>query len=188
MNSLWRDCSALLLTRALWVLYFLLMHHILTVLSDSVEYKHLHCPILSVLRTVHVVLYFFVLVCLSPINVVLFPLYVIGPLEFLLHGQLSWQPHSVCETWGSEESGVSTYHPQVSKTTHRNTPEHTLTQQIITLRLWQLTLNMSKKKHAQFQIKLYLSHAPNTTGVVDLAVKCLLTNPNQQCSFKKNKS
>ena len=27
------------------------------------------------------------------------------------------------------------------------------------------------------QIKFYLSHVPNTTGVVDLTVKCLLTSP-----------
>ena len=29
------------------------------------------------------------------------------------------------------------------------------------------------------QIKVYLSCAPNTTGVVDLTVKCLLTGSNQ---------
>ena len=27
------------------------------------------------------------------------------------------------------------------------------------------------------------SEMPNTTGVVDLTVKCLLTGPNQQCDF-----
>ena len=35
------------------------------------------------------------------------------------------------------------------------------------------------------QIKVYLSRAPNTTGVVDLTVKCLLTGSNQWCEEKK---
>ena len=36
---------------------------------------------------------------------------------------------------------------------------------------------------ASNQITLYLSNAPNTTGVVDLTVKCLLTSPSPTMQF-----
>ena len=38
------------------------------------------------------------------------------------------------------------------------------------------TISVQYSKVQTGQIKYYLSHAPNTTGVVDLAVKCLLAN------------
>jgi hypothetical protein len=35
------------------------------------------------------------------------------------------------------------------------------------------------------KIHFYWSHAPNTTGVVDLTMKCLLTSPQPTMQFKK---
>ena len=50
--------------------------------------------------------------------------------------------------------------------------------QLKTVILIKEAINLAFLRRVEYQIKVYLSRAPNTT---DLTVKCLLTGSNQQC-------